>query len=1509
VAMRRRIQSLVAGFCLAIMVATLSVPMSIGAQAAQGGPANTRTTPSPAIFVPGPAIRATSPQTVPTLNAKSTAAPRELLSKRTRTSKTFAVSGGYELVSYPQSVHFQDSTGAWRAIDATLVTDERTHEWHDRAAAYVATLPNRLDQAPVRFAVGSKEVDFHLLNAAGQASVAGSTATYSDAWQNATVVLTTEPDGVKEEVILPHAPASTINYSLAERGVSARPNAAGGLDFADADGRVVFGFNPPTVIDAGGTAAPASWELHASGSATSVALAVDPQWYSAANRRYPVTVDPTVTISYNGSSVVKTFSGANQDCYIESGTNASSSFCSASTTLTGSTTTAVDRALLQFNVSIPSDATVLNADLAMQLKTSASTSAVPVEVHTLTQSWSTTASWNNAATGTPWTTPGGTYNSAASWTTSVGPTTGSYHWYLSPVLQNWVQGSTTNLGFVLKTSTEAGGNRLTFYSSRATQSSTWPTLTVKYQLAVGVQGWYPIRTQKLTDHLEALVNTSSGNLVLHQKLFNIRGIADFNEDLELYYNNLAPNVWDFGRSWFLNTGWDVWLGTNDGDGVSFFGPSGWAYHFVKNADGSYQQPLGLAAQLVRNADQTYTLTYDQSGEQLHFNSTGTSLLSDADRNGHQITFSYNTNGALTSIADTQGRLTTLSYVGGGGSTCSPPTSSGFVSAVTDPAGRSYQFSYDSSCDLVQISDPDNHVTHITYNSNTEPTLLTDPNSKESSFAYDSAFRVTAVTRITNTATQTGYNWTYAYNAGTTVETDANGHATTYYPDAKDRLVKVVDANGNASNYSYNANNNVTQITDALSQAVNVTYDSQFNQTSTQLPPASSGQSGPTVSFTYTAPSQPFLPSARVDAQGNCTAYVYDTAGNLTDVYAGQAAPCAGNTGGTHVADRFQGDAGVSCGAKVGERCSTVDAAGSATTYGYDTSGNLLSVTPPAPIHSTSLSLDSLSRIVGVTDGNANVTSISYDKEDHVTQILYGGATTCSTYTTCTQFTYDSDGNLTSRIDSTGTTSFYYDALNRLITKVLPNSAIACSGSNPAGITMGYDGVGNETSYCDAGGALTYGYDAANRLISLAEPGGTCTAPSSLCVTYVYDGDNRMTSTSFPGGATLTASYDHTGDLTSVVGKDKNGGVVTSFSYTYANSTGSQTGVRQTMTESDPSLSSTNTYTYDALNRLTQSSGSGSGGSTYQYSYDANGNILTRTVNGVSSSYAYNAANELCWSVAGASSNPCGTAPTGSTTYSYDADGNLTGSSSGLTIAYNALEQTTSVQTTGSSLSPIGYAGIGQTERTSAGGTTYASGANGLQVSTTSGAATYFDRLPSGGVVGERLSDGSHWYYLVDGLKSVVAVISGDGLTIGDRYSYDPFGNTTSHSGSTPNPWGFAGGFTDSTGLIKIGARYYDPSTAHWTQLDPVVGTVTSPGTLNRFAYAACNPVNASDPTGLYCQPLIDEANWFMGAARFYWELADSIGAWDPVVWWLDAVAASFFALALWFYFWGAWEIC
>ena len=76
-------------------------------------------------------------------------------------------------------------------------------------------------------------------------------------------------------------------------------------------------------------------------------------------------------------------------------------------------------------------------------------------------------------------------------------------------------------------------------------------------------------------------------------------------------------------------------------------------------------------------------------------------------------------------------------------------------------------------------------------------------------------------------------------------------------------------------------------------------------------------------------------------------------------------------------------------------------------------------------------------------------------------------------------------------------------------------------------------------------------------------------------------------------------------------------------------------------------------------------------------------------------------------------------------YFFDGDGNETGNAASASSTYDSKNQTTAMTDNGKTLSSILYADVGQTQRTSAGSTSYASSPFGVQMATTGGSSTYW----------------------------------------------------------------------------------------------------------------------------------------------------------------------------------------
>ncbi len=191
----------------------------------------------------------------------------------------------------------------------------------------------------------------------------------------------------------------------------------------------------------------------------------------------------------------------------------------------------------------------------------------------------------------------------------------------------------------------------------------------------------------------------------------------------------------------------------------------------------------------------------------------------------------------------------------------------------------------------------------------------------------------------------------------------------------------------------------------------------------------------------------------------------------------------------------------------------------------------------------------------------------YDQVYELTSVIQGGSTTES-------YSYDGVGN---RLSSLGVASYSYNGSNQL--------------TSQPGVTYSYDGNGNLASKTDSPGTTSYSWDFENRLTRVTLPGGSQvnfkydpmgrriqkTSPSGT-VNYLYDGANVLEEVDVAGN--LLARY------TQSLGVDQPMAVLRSSTTSYyeADGLGSVTSL------SNSSGALANTYTYDSFGKLTASSG-------------------------------------------------------------------------------------------------------------------------------------------------------------------------------------------------------------------------------------------------------------------------------------------------------------------------------
>jgi RHS repeat-associated protein len=1362
---------------------------------------------------------------------------REAVDLRTAKSRTYVLGDGRMLTKvFGAPVNFRDDDGGggWRAID-TRIESDGDDGLRIAQAGFGLSLPTTLGEgAGVRIAHNGRALAFEVIGAArSTAEVEGARATYRSVRPGLDLQYVARPDGVKESLMLADAAAGRdLAFRLDTDGLTPKATDSGGVQLLDAEGRVGFSIAAPFMRDARGELSRGvAYDLRRDDTGWTLGIRPDRDWLENPNRQFPVEVDPTVYIA------------PQVDCHVDSATP-STSLCGDDELEVGWNGANDHRALLKFDVAgaVPRGSRVEEGYVALYA-TGASTSVnKPLSVYRATRDWTSQASWSSADGTNAWTSAGGDFDSHV-WRTSYpgsNPTGNWTYWAIGELIQEWVDGDVTNQGVVLKDrDNQQLNNRIRFASSEYYNDDRHPYLGVTWSKRTGLERQFTFVEQSLSDRLSLAVNVGNGNLIQSSSDVQIAGTG-LDLDISRHFNNQGAGLPETaGRKWRLSVGGGVVLISEGGGDRMFVGPTGSRHVFHVQPNGSFKSPTGIDATLTASGG-GHVLTFHKTKEVYRFNSDGDPTEFE-DRNGNAISFDYVTDGVLDDLTDTQGREVEASYDGDGN-----------LESLEDPTGRLWQYDYDAYDRLIEYTDPEGGETEYVYQGPDNLIEIEDPRGTVTKIDYDGDQRVTSIKRGYNRSNGTYVARTqFAYSSATspcggadigkTVMTDPRGKTTTYCYDVELRATKVVDANGNARSATYSANSDALSATAPGSASTAFGYDSLNNLETVDEP------AGEASSLEYANGSHPYFPSKQTSPQGTGSVFAYDTAGNTTTI--GDSTSPASQV---EAALEYNGQAGGSCPddatTKPGTLRCAIDGKGNETLYGYDDDGNLTSVTPELPLGVTTITYDSLSRVDSVEDGKGQTRSYAYDDLDRVVEIDYGGGNVVT-------FDYDANGNRVERVDSVdGTSTWAYDALNRRTDDDLPSGDTDYT----------WDAASNLASLTDAGGTVTYRYDDVNRLADLAEPGGSCSSPVSLCTTFGYTNRDQRERTTYPNGVEQTVTFDSSDKPTRVkaVKAGSPPTTLTDFTYVYDEASPGtlKTKLRHSVTDKDGNKT---TYGYDFLDRLTSAIERNSTNTIIDnraYAYDLASNRQTQTINGSTTSYAYNAANQLCWVYSGSSGAACGSPPGGATTYSYDANGNTAASSAGLDFDYNIRDQTTAFTAPGGSAISFGYAGAGQTERTSNGGTAQHNTLLGLSRQGT----TSWTRDPNGTLISQRASGGVNHYYLSDALGSVVGLADSTGA-LTRSYKYDPYGIVRSTTGATTNPFQYVGQYHESQGdLYKTGARYYQPGLGRWSQVDPL----DQAGDLregNRYLYAGSDPINRIDPSGMIS--LGDIGNIIKGVGR------------------------------------------
>ncbi|HEX9088869.1 MAG TPA: RHS repeat-associated core domain-containing protein [Arthrobacter sp.] len=993
------------------------------------------------------------------------------------------------------------------------------------------------------------------------------------------------------------------------------------------------------------------------------------------------------------------------------------------------------------------------------------------------------------------------------------------------------------------------------------------------------------------------VNTLTGEFFENDTDITVPSRGPVLEAARTYSSQRAAFDGTFGFGW--SSPFSLALSLQPDGSVQIRQENGSQVVFTPTGTGAYAAPSRVLATLAANGDGTWTYTR-RSKTVFTFTQAG-KLTTQADLNGNFIALAYNEQGKLSTATDGSGRTITFTY-----------GSNGRIATATDPANRSAHYGYDAAGRLQSVTLPGNRTTNYTYDAANLLTSVTDPRGSTTVNAYDLGQRVvkqttaagdlilaygststeaqTTITSPGGGVTRESYRagqmisrseglgtpqqgtWTYAYDPATlarTSVTDPLNRTSRAAYDQHGNKLSATDAGGGQASASYDAAGNMLTSTDAAGTTTTFTYDSSGNRLTSSRPLAGTSQSA-VVASTYGDSAHPDVVTAVVDPNGNSSTFGYDTYGNRTTV-----TDALGRT--TTTAFDI-----------LGRKTSLTSPSGTTTSHAYDAAGFLATITDPLGKISA-FTYDAAGNKTTATDRQGRVTSYAYDALGrHTTTTTPDGAVSASGYDgagnlisqtdqseNVTAYAYDSRNRLTSSTDGLNrTTTYGYDAASQLTSKTDPSGRKTTLSYNAAGdktVTSYSDGVTPKETFTytalhrpatitDGTGTTTMSYDSLGRLTSRTDGSGKT-------VGYSYDLAGNITGQTYPNGQSVARTYDAANNLTSLTDWLNN---TTTFTTTADG--------RPASTIYPNSVTAATTYDAAGLATAIEASTATSTLATFSYTRNDNGYLASAQTAGTGQgveSYGYTDRDQL--------------ATINASTYSYDPAGNPTALAAGATLTYDAANQPTQF-TRGGTTTPITHDSQGnrltgpapttgtstytwnQANRlTTANGTTFIYDANGLRTSKTpasgpahsytwdtnrtaplmlSDGAVHYIYDAAGNPLEHIDATGNAYYYQHDQYGSTRLLTDGAGA-VAATYTFDPHGNVAQKTGTADTTLRWNGQAQDfETGLYYLRARYYDPTTVQFLGVDPLASMTRA-----IYTYADNNPLNKSDPLGLYASPL------------------------------------------------------
>jgi RHS repeat-associated protein len=480
------------------------------------------------------------------------------------------------------------------------------------------------------------------------------------------------------------------------------------------------------------------------------------------------------------------------------------------------------------------------------------------------------------------------------------------------------------------------------------------------------------------------------------------------------------------------------------------------------------------------------------------------ITATTDPLGRVRRFAYDTAGNIITITDAMGHAHTFTY----------ESTFNRVASITNPLGDVIRMEHDTTGNLTAIMDPLGNRTTLTYDTFGQPLTATDPLGNTTAFAYDTSGNAITLTDALGAVTRREYDGVSRLIR----QIDPLGRATAFGYDSLNRLESILDAAAGLTRLAYDGNGNLLTVTDALDRMVTFTHDT-MDRLATRTDAL-----GLSERFEYDAAGNLMRHTDRMgrvtvyehDAAdhrvsavyqgGSRTSWVYDAASRLSQVT---------DSAGGGVVNRYDG---------LGQLDAQITDLG-AIRYAYDAAGRRTRVEASGTLP-LSYSYDGAGRLTQISRDTQAVT-LQYDASGQRSSLtLPNGVTTEYRRDP----TFRLVGLLfRNRAGTLGDLAYQYDVAGRIIAMSgalariqLPESVSAAAyDADNRQLTFGskalsYDSVGNLASIVDTSGLTTYAWDARNRLVGVAAPGTTAS--------FTYDAFGRRLRKTV-NGATTRYVYD------------------------------------------------------------------------------------------------------------------------------------------------------------------------------------------------------------------------------------------------------------------------------------------------------------------------------------------------------------------------------------------------